>query len=147
MGWAAKLPALQWPTTRKGWAIAIGVGAMTASAAIAILATQTPGESSLLPPCMFHAATGLFCPGCGITRAMHALVRGDLIKAWQMNPLALIGLAAFALELMDRAIGQPSWWGKARAVLHDARGWAVLVIVFVIGRNLPWMPFVAWAPG
>lgn len=147
MGWAAKLPELRWPTTRAGWAFTIGAGATAAVGLIALLSAHTPGESSLLPPCMFHAATGLFCPGCGITRAMHALVHGDIVRAWSMNPLALIGLMAFALELVDRALGQPAWWNKGRTLLHDARGWAVLVIVFVVGRNLPWMPFVAWAPG
>lgn len=147
MGWAANLPNLRWPTTRKGWIITLGLGAAAATSAIFLLATQTPGESLLLPPCMFHATTGLFCPGCGITRAMHALMHGDLIKAWEMNPLSLIGLTAFALALVDRLFGRPPWWNKGRMRLHDARAWALIVIAFVIGRNLPWMPFSAWAPG
>ncbi|RBL33433.1 hypothetical protein BRN31_04600 [Xanthomonas oryzae pv. oryzae] len=30
------------------------------------------------PPCIFHALTGFYCAGCGMTRALHALAHGDL---------------------------------------------------------------------
>ena len=29
-------------------------------------------------PCPFHALTGLYCPGCGITRCLSALFAGQL---------------------------------------------------------------------
>lgn len=37
-------------------------------------------------PCLFKSAFGISCPGCGITRAIAALFRGDLEAAWQYNP-------------------------------------------------------------
>ena len=37
--------------------------------------------------CVFHATIGLPCPGCGLTRALLAALRGDLAGAWQMHPL------------------------------------------------------------
>ena len=39
-------------------------------------------------PCLFHYATGLQCPGCGLTRASLALLRGDLQAAYNFNQLA-----------------------------------------------------------
>lgn len=38
-------------------------------------------------PCLFHLATGLYCPGCGTTRALTALTAGDLNAAFNYNQL------------------------------------------------------------
>jgi hypothetical protein len=45
--------------------------------------------SRYLPPCMFHVLTGLSCPGCGCTRAVTALLRGDLWLSIRCNPSIL----------------------------------------------------------
>lgn len=146
MHWYRYLPVVQWPTNARhqrlvGAGIALGLVALGF-----LLSHHTPGESRWLPPCLFHSITGLFCPGCGITRALHALVHGDLGRAWSMNFMAVIGLGAILVELLDRALLQPAWWSKPRSFLHDARPWAIALIIFVVGRNLPWEPFAAWAP-
>ena len=52
--------------------------------------------SSLIPICRFHATTGLPCPTCGATRAIHLLSTGKVIQAWIMQPL-LITIAIFAI--------------------------------------------------
>ena len=38
--------------------------------------------------CWFAEVTGLPCPGCGLTRAMLALGRGEWGLAWRFHPLA-----------------------------------------------------------
>ncbi|MBR3837017.1 MAG: DUF2752 domain-containing protein [Clostridia bacterium] len=40
-------------------------------------------------PCIFFSLTGLQCPGCGNTRAVLALFRGDLAAAFRFNPMFL----------------------------------------------------------
>lgn len=40
--------------------------------------------------CPFAVLTGHACPGCGLTRAMAYLVRGDLDRAIDYHPLSLI---------------------------------------------------------
>lgn len=50
--------------------------------------------------CAFAAFLGIPCPGCGTTRALALLVRGDVPASVRMHPLAvpmLVAAAALAL--------------------------------------------------
>ena len=44
-------------------------------------------------PCIFHEITGLLCPGCGITRAIDALLRADVFGALRFNQMIFVYLA------------------------------------------------------
>lgn len=39
-------------------------------------------------PCLFHTVTGLHCPGCGISRALTALLRGHFGAFFEYNLLS-----------------------------------------------------------
>ncbi len=41
-------------------------------------------------PCMIYETTGLYCPGCGITRSIIALIHLDLYQSFRYNPLIFI---------------------------------------------------------
>ncbi len=45
---------------------------------------------SLLPQCPFNTVTGLYCPGCGITRSITALLQGDPLAALRYNAAPLV---------------------------------------------------------
>lgn len=45
--------------------------------------------SEIIPECVFHAATGYYCPGCGGTRAVIALLHGDLLTSWYYHPFVI----------------------------------------------------------
>jgi len=96
-------------------------------------------------PCVFHAITGLHCPGCGLTRMLHALVHGDVARAWSMNPLAMIALPLLAAMLAQWGLARPmlpAWFDR---YAHDGRVWIVALLAFGVLRNLP---MFAWmAPG
>lgn len=47
-----------------------------------------------LPPCAFHEFTGLYCPGCGGTRAVRFLIRGNVEKSFIYNPIVLYAVIA-----------------------------------------------------
>lgn len=46
--------------------------------------------------CAFRRVTGIPCPGCGMTRAMAALARGELVAALHLHPFAPLVLAQAA---------------------------------------------------
>ena len=41
-------------------------------------------------PCIFHEITGLYCPGCGTTRLIFALLEGHIKEAFNYNRLVFI---------------------------------------------------------
>jgi hypothetical protein len=64
----------------------------------ALVAVRDPNVSGSYGYCPFKAVTGLDCPGCGMMRGMHSLLRGHPGQALNHNillPLVLI-LAVFA---------------------------------------------------
>jgi len=96
----------------------------------------------LIPRCPLHTFTGLYCPGCGATRASLALLAGDLPGALSKNLLfvvALLPLVWFYYQrvIRDVAVQTPRW-----------ALWTMLVVFVLFGvlRNLPWMPFTLLAP-
>ena len=41
------------------------------------------------PPCLFHLATGYYCPGCGGTRAITSLLHGQILNSFLYHPVVL----------------------------------------------------------
>lgn len=41
-------------------------------------------------PCVFKVLFGIPCPGCGMTRALFALLRGDLAAAFKYNAVIFL---------------------------------------------------------
>ena len=59
---------------------------MILAAIVAIYFLVDPSRSGWMPQCVFHRLTGWDCPGCGSQRMIHALLHGDLGRAWGYNP-------------------------------------------------------------
>ena len=113
--------------------------ALVALGAAAVLFLFPPDEYRLYPQCLFHAATGWDCPGCGGLRGVHQLLHGNVSAALRLNPFLpvyLVLLGAFLGGATYRNISGrplPAW------LKHPAWGWSVMVSVILFGivRNLP----------
>jgi len=56
--------------------------------------------------CIFHSLTGLYCPGCGGTRAVRTLLQGDLRMSVQYHPLVLYTVIAVLAEVIIRFLSK-----------------------------------------
>lgn len=116
---------------------------------VCLILLLRPQSSGLGLPCVVHSLTGLYCPGCGASRALSSLLRLDFYRALRWNPL-LVALFPFALFYLG--------WGSVSFVrcgyntLNDRIPrrllWmlAALVLLYFPLRNLPWWPFVLLQP-
>jgi len=118
------------------WAL-LSAAAVAAAGAAAVLLRFDPSKTRWMPRCFFHTLTGLYCPGCGSTRAFHALLHGNVAASLRWNPL-FIPLALLLAVLLVRP-----QLGCRRAVTYPL---LAAVVLFWILRNLPWYPFTLLAP-
>ncbi|MBF8188724.1 DUF2752 domain-containing protein [Nonomuraea sp. K274] len=132
-------------TTRlKGLLAPLGV-AGAAVAAFAFVGAVDPNQPGHYPTCPFLWLTGLYCPGCGTLRTMHALAHLDPVAALGLNPLAL-AMIPFLLFWWGRWVVR-AWQGRPRrtTLAHPAWLWAFIAVVMVywVVRNLPFGAFLA----
>lgn len=95
--------------------------------------------------CPFKLATGLDCPGCGGTRALHKLLTGHLVAALDFNVLAVLAFPFILWGLFawfTRAFGGPSWRGFSLSNRWTAVAVVVLLAFWVV-RNVPGTP-LSW---
>ncbi len=81
--------------------------------------------------CPVFRVTGLRCPGCGMTRALLALVRGDVAAAFGHHPLSLVVLP---VGLAWAFLG----WRRGALLPNETRTLAVPLAVFVGAAWLVW---------
>ena len=109
------------------------------------LFTFEPGKTGFFLLCPFRFLTGLQCPGCGITRALHNLLHGHLTTAFTLNPLFVIALPFLIFALLrytSFAFQQKT--PRANALPANVIYFIfVVVLSFWIFRNTPFYPFVS----
>ena len=112
--------------------------------ATAYVGVVDPAQGSLVPPCPFRALTGWWCPGCGMTRATHHLLQGDVVGALRFNLLLPFVLTLIAIAWLD-------WYGRTIGRRYTLEGraprWATtaaigVAVAFGVLRNLPGVDFL-----
>ncbi len=90
-------------------------------------------------PCPWYELTGTACPGCGLQRATHSLLHGDVRGAIEHNLLSLLllplTLAAFVVWYLQRCFGMPLSRFELPAPITFTL--AAIIIAYWILRNIP----------
>jgi hypothetical protein len=104
-----------------------------------------PGKTGFFPRCPFRFFTGLTCPGCGSTRALHQLLHGHLHTAFMLNPLFVIALPFLFYAFLRHTTF--SLQGKPPRPNALPAAWIYMIFVVVVSfwifRNTPFYPFIS----
>lgn len=126
---------------------AAGIVVVTACVA-AVLYLGDPLRPGLFPACPLYAMTGIYCPGCGSTRALHELLHGQLLSALGLNLMTVTALP-FVLYSGVSYITYAVRGRRLPSVHLPARYiWTLgcAILAFGVLRNIPHYPFSLLAP-
>src|SRR5277367_4296821 len=138
------------PAAARSWLSTRAQIALTACAcagATAFLYAVDPNRHAVYPQCLLYNTTGLYCAGCGATRAIHALLHGRVLEALHDNalfiaalPLLLYVAGTYALTAW-RANAWPKIPVDGPKLVRRGIAIFLLMIGFMVVRNLPGQPF------
>ncbi|ADL53557.1 hypothetical protein Clocel_3891 [Clostridium cellulovorans 743B] len=107
-----------------------------------------PSKVNIFPPCLFKKITGFYCPGCGSTRAIHALLNLNIWQAFRYNmlmvtllPYMVYEMTAIILKILfNKEIPRIPMNGKVIYAL------LITIILYWLFRNINLYPFKILAP-
>lgn len=118
-----------------GWALLAAAGVL-----LLLLRLFPVPFQKLLLPCAVQTLLGIYCPGCGGTRAVSALLRGDFLTSFLCHPLVLYTAFTGGWFLISQTIERLTRHKlKIGMKYKDGYVWAALIIVaanFIIKNAL-----------
>lgn len=67
---------------------------------IIVLKVTDLGILNALPECAFYSMTGIVCPGCGGTRAVRFLLKGDVVRSFMYHPFVIYCLVSYIVFMV-----------------------------------------------
>jgi hypothetical protein len=124
---------LQYKTHHKVLVLVIPIASLTVLGLIAALILK----NFTLWECPVHQLFHIWCPSCGATRALTALMHGDILLALRQNAVviaAIIVLLALYIELVLRVFGK----NVRFPLIHNPKFYFVMLalwLVYAVARN------------
>lgn len=127
----------QYNTARKKWITVVSLA--TVILLLYLYGAFDPADNEIgkyFPKCLVKTLTGLQCPSCGVQRAAHSLLQGDVIGALSQNWFLIYSLSYFISLIITRNYSSDSplrkfLWGKRGCLLY-----VFLYFAWFILRNI-----------
>jgi hypothetical protein len=122
----------------------VGIWLLSIAGAIYLFVFE-PGRSGFFPVCVFRSLTGLTCPGCGTTRALHEITHGHFKAAFMLNPLLLLASPFLIYAFLRYSVIVMRGGVPRKNALPAPYVYAIFFIVvgFWVFRNTPFYPFAS----
>ena len=94
-----------------------------------------------VPRCTWHEFTGIPCPSCGATRSVIAILSGDWLRAFLLNPLVFLGAIGVVLYDLYAAVVLTRRAPRLRVDdISRATGRAIRVgVIALLAGNWAWL--------
>ncbi len=126
----------------------LAVAGLLLSVGLYFVAKNPPTDDSFYPKCLSYRFTAIHCPGCGTTRALHAILNLNIEQAFAYNAV-MVTLFPVGIFVLFRNAWHRVWNtkpGKLPGHIWFPRIVAGVFIVFWILRNIPVYPLTLLAP-
>lgn len=82
-------------------------------------------------PCTLYTWTGLYCPGCGGTRAVFALAKGHFFESFYLHPFVPYAAVVGGWFMLSQTIERISK-GKVKIALHFRMIYVWIALAFIL---------------
>lgn len=127
---------------RKAWPRRLTTMCLLVGFAGALSWTFASSRTGLLPECLVHRVTGIYCPGCGAVRAVWDVLHGDFASAARSHLLVVslgpIWIAGSGMWLARRWSGREVSLAEAKTCIAIVVLTFSLFLLFTIVRNQGW---------
>lgn len=86
-----------------------------------------------LPPCWFQLISGYYCPGCGGTRAVRALLHGRLLQSAWYHPFVPYAAFLYLYFMITQSVQRLSQ-GKLRVGMRYRNRLVWIAVALIIGN-------------
>jgi hypothetical protein len=98
-----------------------------------------PSTENWFFKCPFHLFTGLQCPGCGLQRALHCLLHGDVMGALSFNAYIIVILPVLLMMVLGEWYNYHHWFDWANRLLNNRTAMIIIIVltfVWWVVRNI-----------
>lgn len=106
---------------------------------IAVLYWFNPEDYIWMPKCPTKLLFNIECPGCGFQRAIHAILHGEITRAFALNPFLFLAAPYAILSLLCDFITNIRIKKRLESIAENKYmryGYVVLFFVWFLIRNI-----------